>query len=161
VTERAVYDVMTFFQWATLPAEEPQRMHGTLNALLNRDIRLCMSKASLDEVRRVLTDEELRKHYPALTPERVAAILDKALEYTDWFDSVPQHFSLTSHTKDDHLFNLAIESKARYFVTFEARILALQDSQTADAVRLRELAPTLRILSPPALAQELKSRKLG
>jgi predicted nucleic acid-binding protein len=161
VSDRAVYDVMIFFQWATLPADEPNRIHGTLRALLDGDIRLCMSKASLDEVRKVLTDEELVIDYPALTPDRVAAILDKALEYADWFDTVPRHFSLAAHTKDDHLFNLAIESDAKYLVTFEKRILAMQNGQTADARRLRRLAPSLRIVNPPTLARELKARRSG
>jgi len=159
VSQRAVYDVMVFFQWVTLPAEEPRRIHGTLKALVNRDIRLCMSKASLDEIRKVLSDEELRKDYPSLTTERVAAILDRALEYADWFENIPDLFSLSSHTKDDHLFNLAIESKARYLVTFESRILAMQEGQTADAKRLHELAPKLRILSPPAFVAELQARR--
>lgn len=159
VSQRAVYDVMVFFQWATLPADKPHRIHGTLRALIDRDIRLCMSKASLEEVRRVLTDIELRLDYPSLTPSRVATILDRALEYSDWFESVPDVFSLSGHTKDDHLFNLAIEANARYLVTFEKRILLLQNGQTTDALQLRKLAPTLRILNPPALAQVLKGRR--
>jgi putative PIN family toxin of toxin-antitoxin system len=159
LSQRAVYDVMVFFQWATLPADAPQRIHGTLRALVNHDIRLCMSKAALDEVRKVLTDEEIRKDYPSLTAERVAAILDKAMEYADWFEDVPHAFSLSSHTKDDHLFNLAIESKAEYLVTFENRILSLQDGQTAAAKRLHELAPGLHIVDPPTLVRELKTRR--
>jgi putative PIN family toxin of toxin-antitoxin system len=159
VIQRAVYDVMVFFQWATLPTTQPRRIHGTLQALLNRDIRLCMSKATLDEVRKVLSDNELRRFYPSLTAERVASILDKTLEYVDWFEHVPPLFSLSRHTKDDHLFNLAIESGTHYLVTFEKRILALQDGQTSDAKRLRALAPNLYILTPPALTRELKSRR--
>jgi putative PIN family toxin of toxin-antitoxin system len=161
VSERAVYDVMVFFQSATLPADKPQRIHGTLRALIGYDIRLCMCKTLLEEIRKVLSDEELRRDYPSLTAERVAVILDRVLEYADWFENVPRIFSVASHTKDDHLFNLAIESKARYLVTFEKRILALQDGRSADARRLRELAPSLRILNPPALAQECKTRRFG
>lgn len=57
------------------------------------------------------------------------------------------------------MFDLVIESNARYLVTFENRILALQDGKTADAKRFRELAPGLRIVNPPALARELKARR--
>jgi len=103
--------------------------------------------------------EELRKDYPALTTKRAAAILDRVLENADWFETVPHLFSFSSHTKDDHLFDLVIESNARYLVTFENRILALQDGKTADAKRFRELAPGLRIVNPPALARELKARR--
>jgi predicted nucleic acid-binding protein len=113
----------------------------------------------LEEIRGVLTDEEIRRDYPSLTDKRVAAILDRLLEYSDWFENIPPRFSLARHTKDDHLFNLAIESKALYLVTFEKRILALQDGETADARRFRELAPSLRILSPPGLVRELKARR--
>lgn len=159
VSDRAVYDVMVFFQWATLPADQPQRVHGTLSALVDQDIRLCMSKAALDEIRMVLTDQELGKEYPSLTVERVDDILDRAMEYADWYENVPPVFSLSRHTKDDHLFNLAIAAQARYLVTFEKRILALQDGQTTAAKRLREMAPALRIVNPPALVQELKARR--
>lgn len=159
MSQRAVYDVMVFFQWATLPANDPSRVHATIRALLNRDLRLSMSKTLFDEIHKVLTDAELRRNYPSLTPERVAAILGKVLEYADWFEEVPPLFSLSSHTKDDHLFNLAIESDAQYLVTFDNRILALQDGRTPDAKRLRELAPNLRILNPPGLARNLKSRR--
>ena len=64
MSRRAVCDVMIFFQWAALPANEPSRIHGTLRALLNGDIRLCLDHILLDEIREVLSDEELRSYYP-------------------------------------------------------------------------------------------------
>jgi predicted nucleic acid-binding protein len=71
---------------------------------------------------------------------------------------VPRVFTLPAHPDDDHLFNLAVEAKAAYLVTWETRLLALEAATSPDARRLRELAPQLRILTPAALAQELSVR---
>jgi putative PIN family toxin of toxin-antitoxin system len=156
VSERAVYDAMVFLQWAFLPAD---RQHGTIKALYEGAIRLCLSPALIDEVRDLLGRPNIRAKAPALTDERIAEVLVAAGKLADWFPDVPSVFTFERHPDDDHLFNLAIESKARYLVTFETRILALQDAQSSDAKRLRTLAPELRIVSPPTLAKQLKDRR--
>jgi putative PIN family toxin of toxin-antitoxin system len=155
VTPRAVYDAMVFFQWAALPAD---RQHGTVKALYDGRIRLCLSPRLIEEVRDLLSRPNIRAKSLNLTDDRIATVLAAAGQHADWFQIVPQVFSLTSHPHDDHLFNLAIESKASFLVTWETRILRLQEDQTEAGKRLQELAPSLRILSPNMLAQELKLR---
>jgi putative PIN family toxin of toxin-antitoxin system len=151
----AVYDTMVFFQWATLPPAQPHRQHATVTALVNRSVRLCLSPELIFEVRNVLLRPELQAKYKTLTPEHVAGILSQAMRFADWFENVPRHFTLPSHPKDDHILNLAIESKAEYLVTWETRILKLASDTTAHADQLRTLAPQLRIITPKELAARL------
>lgn len=112
---RAVYDVMIFFQWAALPED---RQHRTVKALYDGSLRLCLSRELLDEVRDVLTRPEVRPKAPSLTPDHVNQVIDAAKDLADWFAAVPRAFTLPAHLHDDHLFNLAIEAKAAYLVTW-------------------------------------------
>ena len=151
----AVYDAMVLLQWAALPPE-PVRQHTSVRALVDGRIRLAMSQRLLDEVRDLFFRPELQQKLPALTPAHAASILQKTLEYADWFGDVPPRFALPQHPKDNHVFDLAIESKAAYLVTWETRILKLQDATNPEASELRNLAPALHILTPKDLAVVLR-----
>jgi predicted nucleic acid-binding protein len=144
---------MVFLQWAALPAD---RQHGTVRALYDGAIRLCLSSELVAEVRDLLGRPNIRAKSPNLTDARIAAVLAEAGRHADWFQHVPHVFTLKSHSDDDHLFNLAIEAKAEYLVTWENRILRLHAGKTDDAKRLRELNPALKILSPPTLVTALR-----
>jgi len=119
-----------------------------------------LSPELVEEVRDLLSRPNIRAKAPHLTDERVVAVLAVAAKHADWFQDVPKAFTLPAHPDDDHLFNLAIEARAEYLVTWETRLLGLQGVQTAEAKRLRELAPGLSIVSPRDLAETLK-RGLG
>lgn len=150
MSDRAVYDAMIFFQWAVLPREQQRR---TIEALYDGSVRLCLSTELVREVRDVLSRPELVARFPALTAERVDHVQREAGKYADFFPVVPVAFTWPRHPSDDHIFNLAIESKARFLVTWEARILSLGSEDSFDADRLRALAPQLRIVSPPDFAR--------
>ena len=141
-------------QWAALPPEG--RRHATVTALMTGHLRLVMSRQLLDELRGLFFRPELQARLPSLTHERAALILQKALEFADWFDQVSTRFSLPQHPEDDHLFDLAIAAQAAYLVTWESRLLKLRDAHTPEAKRLRQLAPKLIILTPKELADMLK-----
>ncbi len=156
MSERAVYDAMVFLQWAALPAE---RQHGTVRALYDGAIRLCLSPKLVEEIRDLLGRPNIRAKAPNLTDARVTSVLAAAGKHADWFQQVPNVFTLENHPDDDHLFNLAIEARAKYLVTWENRILRLGKMQSDDATRLRDLAPSLQILSPPSFVTELRSQR--
>ena len=145
---------MVFFQWAVLPEH---RQHRTIKSLYDGQIRLCLSLALLTEVRDVLTRPELATKFPSLTSERVNLVFQEARKLSEWFDNVPKRFSLPLHPKDDHLFDLAIESNASFLVTWETRLLKLQEQSSEHANQLKTLAPKLRIIEPHALPQFLKT----
>ena len=148
---------MVMLQWAALP---PQRQHTTVTALSSGQLRLAMSRQMLEELRDLFFRPELQARLPSLTPRHAAAILQKALESADWFESIPQLHLLPLHSKDDHLFDLAIEAEAVYLVTWEKRLLKLRNAHTPEAKRLRQLAPQLKILTPANWPERssLKSR---
>lgn len=144
---------MIFFQWATLPED---RQHATIKALYDGTIRLCLSEALFSEVRDVLSRPELAEKFPALTAPKVQQVLAATLERAEWFANVPPAFTWTVHPDDDHLFNLAIAARAKFLVTWESRLLKLSTETTDDAKVLRSLAPDLKIITPPQLAELLK-----
>jgi putative PIN family toxin of toxin-antitoxin system len=148
---------MVMLQWAALPPGG--RQHATVTALSSGQLRLAISQQLLDEVRGIFFRPELQQRLPSLTPQRAALILKKTLELAEFFPIVPVKFSLKEHPKDNHLFDLAIEAQAAYLVTWESRLLKLQDPSSPDAQRLRQLAPNLKLLNPPELAQALSLKK--
>jgi predicted nucleic acid-binding protein len=111
----------------------------------------------LDEVRAVLNRPELAERFPSLTADRTDAVLREARRHADWFEAVPKRYSLPSHPKDDHLFNLAIQANARYLVPWENRLLNVPHGLTDLARQLRELAPGLEIITPVTLASLLQT----
>lgn len=151
----AIYDAMVVLQWAALPTPA-ERQHATVRAIVNGEIRLCMSQPLFDEIRGLLCRKELREKLPSLTPASAALVLKRMLEFADWFDPVPNVFTWPQHPDDDHLFNLAIHAKAQYLVTWETRILKLAADTIPAADVLRRLAPDLTILTPRQLADKLR-----
>lgn len=144
-----VYDTMVFLQAAI----HPQRRYSTIEAVEDKRLTLCTSLELIAEVRDVLARPSLARKFPALTPERVAQFIDSVNLISKSFPIVPQRFTWPQHPDDDHIFNLAIESKASYLVTWETRILKLAASSTPSADALLNLAPSLSIITPKQLAE--------
>jgi putative PIN family toxin of toxin-antitoxin system len=151
---RVVYDTMLFFQVA---AQQPPRLHGSFQAIDAGRVQLCMSRELLEEVADVLSRPEFLDKAPHFTPELAMQFFAKLRSASTWFEPVPNVFTLAEHPKDDHLFNLAIAARVDRLVTWESRLLRLQDQSSADVQRLRSLAPQLRIVTPKELLSELKS----
>jgi len=152
--KRVVYDTMLFFQAA---AQQPPRLHGTFQAIDARKVQLCMSQDLFDEIVDVLGRPEFLEQAPHFTPDRAARFFAKIKSVSIWIDRVPDAFTLPDHSKDDHLFNLSIALHADRLVTWEKRLLALEESDSADGQRLRLLALSLHIVTPAELLAELKS----
>jgi putative PIN family toxin of toxin-antitoxin system len=144
---------MVFFQWAALPEG---RQHGTLQAVLNGDIHLCLSPDALAEISDLITRPAIQARSPNLVKERVEQFLKQLVERAEMFPAVPTSFTWPQHPDDDHLFNLAIHARVKYLVTWETRLLDLPKSSAAAAKLLRELAPDLEIVTPRELMNLLK-----
>ena len=150
---RVVYDTMLFFQVA---AQQPPRLHGSFQAIDAGRVQLCMSRDLFEEVADVLSRPEFLEKAPHFTPPIAAEFFAKVRSVSIWFEPVPRLFTLPEHAKDDHLFNLAIAAGADRLVTWESKLLSLQDQSSPDGQRLRTLAPNLRIVTPKELLAELK-----
>jgi len=133
------------------------RQHNTIKLLYDGSVRLCLSPALANEIWDVLTRDELRARFPALSADRAKRVLEAAKMHADWFERVPNVFTWLSHPDDDHVFNLAIHAKANYLVTWEKRILKLATDTSPVADLLRSLAPDLAVVTPKQLADYCKS----
>jgi putative PIN family toxin of toxin-antitoxin system len=143
---------MVFLQAAI----HPDRRYATIEAVEDSRLILCTSPELLAEVRDVLTRPALMAKFSELTHDRVAQFLDRINLIAMAFPNVRKAFSWPQHPDDDQLFNLAIESKADFMVTWENRLLQLGTDTTPSAVELRTLAPRLSIVTPAQLAATLK-----
>lgn len=150
---RVDYDTMLFFQVA---AQQPPRLHGSFQAIDAGHVQLCMSLELLDEFVHVLSRPEFQGNARHFTPDLAQQFFAKIKSVALWFDSVPKLFTIPKHSKDDHLFNLAIAAQADRLVTWESRLLGLQDENSQDGQRLRNLAPELKIITPLVLLNELR-----
>jgi putative PIN family toxin of toxin-antitoxin system len=147
-----VYDTMVFLQIVTVP----NRTHATLQAIRNGAATLCLSLALVAEMRDVLSRQKIRVGFPALTPQVVEDFVAEMLSLATLFDPVANVFTWLHHPDDDHIFNLAVEAKADFLVTWENRILKLAGDVTDDGKRLRALAPELKIVTPKQFSEQLR-----
>ena len=117
-----------------------------------------LSSALLAESQDVLNRDSVRRKFPALTPDAVKIFIADVLDQSKMSSAVPNVFKWPQHPDDDHLFDLAIHSKARYLVTWETRILKLPTDVTPAAELLRRLSPNLSIITPKQLADLLGTK---
>lgn len=163
---RVVYDTMVFFQWAAL---RPGARSGTSRAVEEGRVRLCVSPVLLAEVHGLLARPAIRANRPHLTDARVRAVLGLLSDKAELSPTVPPAFSHALHKKDDHIFNLAIASRAEFLITWEVRHLEMARTHPDDTRRLAALAPgseswtrrpSFRSLRRPASPRALPSQRI-
>ncbi|HEX4792267.1 MAG TPA: putative toxin-antitoxin system toxin component, PIN family [Humisphaera sp.] len=153
---RVVYDCMIFLQ----AAARPSRVHGTMGAIADGRVSLCVSPAIIEEVRDVLNRPELRAKFPALTPGHVDAFLNDQLARATLFFNVPPVFSLPRDPKDEPYVDLAIAANARFLVTWNRKHLAyLMEGDTQEGAAFCQQFPEIRIVDPPTFLAELPAVK--
>lgn len=149
-----VYDTMLFLQAAV----QPHRVQRTFQAVQQGLVSLCLSAELLAEVRDVLTRGKVREKSPALTPGVVDTFIGETAAMATMFDP-PSVFTWPVDPGDDHIFNLAIHTRAEYLVTWETRMLKLANEMSEAAESLRRLAPKLQIVNPEQFAEALYRTK--
>lgn len=148
---------MVFLQAAI----HPRRRYLTIEAVEDKRLILCVSDDLIAEVRDVLSRPSLAAKFPALTRERVVQFIDSVILVSKFVPDVAGAFHWAEHPDDDHLFNLAIQAKADYLVTWETRILRLSGESSPAAVLLRQLTPDLSIITPKQLADLLRDETIS
>jgi putative PIN family toxin of toxin-antitoxin system len=141
---RAVYDCMLFFAHAA----RPQRVRETFQFVADKSVTVCMSADVLAEVRDVLSREELRAKFPALTPEAVAAYLSDLLAHSELITSVPRVYTVERDPKDSKYIDLAVAARAPFLVTRDLDLLDLMAEQNPAGRDFRRRFPDLQILEP-------------
>ena len=154
---KVVYDTMVLLQ----AAANPHRRYATLEAAEDRRVQLCVSSDLLTELRGVLSRPSMAAKLPSLTRERVSHFLQHIQLIATTYDPVLPLFTLSRHSDDDHVFNLAIAAQADFLVTWEKRLLNLASSTDPESQLLWQFVPRLIILSPAELGARLPPSEPG
>ena len=94
---RVVFDCMVYLQ-ATVNESGPAA--ALLRLVDNDEIALFVSREVLEEVREVLSRPKIRQRNPAITDERVDALLSRIAEKATLLDDVREHFMYARDPKD-------------------------------------------------------------
>jgi putative PIN family toxin of toxin-antitoxin system len=152
VTPRVVYDCMVFLQAAT-------NATGASGECLRRavlgDLELCVSLATLAEVRDVLTRPRTVKKFPSLTPAAVNLFLKSASRFATVLADPPAVAPPIRDPKDAKYLDLAIAAGARVIVSRDNDLLDLMKPDDPHGVAFRAAHPAITILDPAAFLATL------
>lgn len=142
---RVVFDCMIYLQ-ATVSESGPG---AALLRLVDHDqVVLFVSHAILEEVHDVLSRPKIRQRNPALTDERVDALLRRLAEKATLVEDVRRHFVYLRDPKDEKYINLALEVTAAYLVSRDRDLLDLMTSDTEECQDFRRRFRSLQVIEP-------------
>jgi putative PIN family toxin of toxin-antitoxin system len=113
---------------------------------------LCISEPILHEIRDVLARPEVRRKNPAITDERVEALVQRLAATATFVADVPRRVSLARDPKDEPYLDLALSRGVPYLVSRDRDLLDLMAEQS-----FRSDHPGLTILDPVAFLRLLSS----
>ena len=130
-------------------ALRPTGPAGRLLALLDKDLfTLHVSEEVIAEYEDVLARPSVRAKNPHLTAQLAAAIVERIRGRALLFSAPPDHFRYPRDPDDEHILNLAIETKAEYLVSRDKDLLDLMDENQSEGRAFRQRFPGLTILDP-------------
>lgn len=150
---RAVFDCMVFLQGAAR-ADGPAA--ACLRVAESGHVDLFVNAKILDEVRDVLTRPKIRKKFSALTPDTVAAFLQRIARFAHWVAETPAVVTLERDPKDEKYLDLAAAADATHLVSRDRDLLDLMDDSSRDAKAFRSTFPHLTITDPVAFLKGLE-----
>jgi putative PIN family toxin of toxin-antitoxin system len=155
---RVVFDCMVFLQGA---ARESGPAAACLRLAEQGFVQLCVSKEVLAEVRDVLSRPNLRRKFPSLTPERIAAFLEAVCRGAVLLEEVPSAVTLNRDPKDEKYLNLTVAAGAEVLVTRDNDLLDLREEANPVGRQLRQQYPSLRILDPVEFLRQFQRPSLA
>lgn len=133
---------------------------GRLLSLLDQDLfTLYVSEDGIAEYEDVLTRPSVRAKNPRLTDRLAVAIVDRIRSCATLCPAPPDHFQYPRDRDDEHILNLAIETKAQYLISRDRDLLDLMDQNRPEGRAFKERFPALRILDPVAFLQVIAPRE--
>ncbi len=150
---RVVFDCMVYLQ-AVTNGQGPA--FACLHQVETGTLTLYLDRETLAEVRDVLGRPRIRKKFKSLTDGLVDEFLNAVEARAVMLDDVPKVFPYPRDPKDEPYLNLAIAADARYLVS--------RDNDLLDLMKDRDFTarfPTLRVLPPPDLLQDLATNESG
>jgi uncharacterized protein len=152
---RVVFDCMMYLQ-ATVNESGPAA--ALLRLVDNDEIALFVSHEVLEEVREVLARPKIRQRNPAITDERVDALLSRVADKATLLDDVRQHFTYARDPKDEKYLNLAIEVAAAYLVSRDKDLLDLMTGAAEECQDFRRRFNALTVIEPVEFLRTVRSR---
>jgi putative PIN family toxin of toxin-antitoxin system len=146
----AVFDCMVYLQAAARP-EGPAR--ACLGMAQQGRAIVCISPAVRAEVEDVLSRPKVRRKFPSLTPEAVAAFLHDIDALARSVGEIPSMITFPRDPKDEPYLNLAVAVGATRLVTWDNDLLDLMGENT-EGSEFRGRFPGLVILTPVAFLRE-------
>ena len=153
---RVVFVCMVYLQ-ATVNESGPAA--ALLRLVDNDEIALFVSREVLEEVREVLSRPKIRQRNPAITDERVDALLSRIAEKATLLDDVRQHFTYARDPKDEKYINLAIEVAAAYLVSRDNDLLDLMTGDTDECKDFRRRVSSLKVIEPVEFLRTVRPRE--
>lgn len=155
-TLHVVFDCNTFIQ-AIAFSDGPAGMAFRLAEA--GAFKLCVSKAVLAELRRVLTYEEVLAMSPNMTPLRIDAFFKRLTSRAVLHRRVRRAFNFERDPKDAPYLDLSLAAKATYLVTRDNDLLSLMSAHSVFAKQFRRQTRPLSILNPVAFLAEMERRR--
>lgn len=153
---RVVFDCMIYLQ-ATINESGPAA--ALLRLVDNDEVALFVSREVLEEVRNVLSRPQIRQRNPAITDQRVAALLSRLTEKATLLDDVRPHFAYARDPKDEKYINLAIEVAATYLVSRDNDLLDLMTGITKECRDFQRRFSSLTVIEPVAFLRTVRPRE--
>lgn len=154
---RAVYDCMVFVQGAL---RETGPAHECLRLAEEGVVTLLVCRATLDELREVLSRPALREKSEHLSDDVVAGFLLEIESFSETVPDPPRAFALPRDPDDEVYVDLAIEGRARFVVTWNERHLNyLMKKDTPEGREFCARYPGLEILTPVEFLDEIRTAR--
>ena len=115
-----------------------------------------LSKSVLDEYRAVLSDRDIRRRFPDITPELVEVTMRRLRFVGDYLRSARVRFELPRDVRDEKFIELAIALDATHIVTHDRDLLSLQSSTTEAGKRFRQRLPNVQVVTAGGLLRQLE-----
>lgn len=115
-----------------------------------RKISLVFSKATLAELRDVLSRSSLRTRFPQITDDLIDRLIQTLLYKGEVLRQVGRYFDYARDPKDEPYLNLAIEAAADFLVTRDNDLLDLMRWDLDDGREFQKRYHLLKIIDPVA-----------
>lgn len=149
---KIVFDCMVCLQAA---AREEGPAAACLRLAENRRVRLFLSKATLNEIKEVLSRSEIRARFSELTDETVDAFVERLRKGSEFVETIPKRFAYARDVDDEAYINLAIEVQADFLVSRDRDLLDLMKWTTEEGREFQKRFRFLRILNPIEFLKEM------
>lgn len=124
-----------------------------------RAVLLLLSKPVVSEYRAVLTDDDIVRRYPNITPEKVEITLRRLRYVGDVLRSAGAKFDYPRDPKDEMIIELAIAGEATHIVSADKDLLSLMHGHSDAAKRFRQRAPSTRVVDAKTFLLDLDTQR--